>query len=68
MSIITESIESPEWRSFCQYSTLRPRGTNFDSDFLLKLFCIVIDSCDLAHEDEILIHIVMRVARPNESR
>ena len=36
MSTITESKESPEWRSFCQYSTLRPRGTNFDG-FLLKL-------------------------------
>ena len=48
---------------FCKYSTLRPRGTNFDLVFLLKLFCIVIDNCDLAHEDEILIFIKLRVAR-----
>ena len=41
MSTITESKGSPEWRSFCQYSTLRPRGTNFDG-FLLKLAKVTI--------------------------
>ena len=64
MSTITESKESALMEiisaSILSYA---PRGTNFDLGFLLKLFCIVIDSCDLAHEDEILIYIILRVAR-----
>jgi hypothetical protein len=63
MSTTTESKESARTEIISANILPYAPGTNFDLGLLLKLFCIVIDSCDLAHEDEILIYIIFRVAR-----